>query len=102
MGGSIISRDLSLILYPSCMLAQVQRKGLLFRQQKTFEGENTSLDGKKRVSSVESYFKTWKSGRKEFFLGWKCTLERVYSGHTRQGITAVYSLLGWLCTKVLF
>lgn len=84
------------------MLAQVQRKGLLFRQQKIFVGENSSLDGEKCVSSVESYFKTWKSGRKEFFLGCKCTLEPIYSGHTRQKLTAVYSLLGWLCTKVLF
>lgn len=47
--------DLSLVLYPSCMLAQVQRKGLLFRQQ-VFVGENTTLKGEKHVSSLQSYF----------------------------------------------
>lgn len=46
---------LSLVLYPSCMLAQVQRKELLFSQQ-VFVGENTTLKGEKHVSSVESYF----------------------------------------------
>lgn len=64
--GSIVTKNLSLILYPSYMLAQVQRKGLMFRQQKVFVGENTSLDGEKCVSSLESYFQTWKSGHKEF------------------------------------
>lgn len=48
------------------MLAQVQRKGLLFRQQKVFVGENTSLEGEKCVSSVQSLFKLGNQGVKRF------------------------------------
>lgn len=40
VGGSILAKNLSLILSKSYVLAQVQRKGLLFRQQKVFVGEN--------------------------------------------------------------
>lgn len=64
--GSIRTKNLSLILYPTYMLAQVQRKGLLFRQQKVSVGENTLLEGEKCVSSVQSSFQAWKSGSKAF------------------------------------